>query len=283
MIMKIIDGGTSDHWIHLEAAIQLQASRHHAHLVSRETGQLNMICVMLSLFAQTALPVAEPTPWVTEESIPDYTDHHYGNSSIEYLYGITATIARSIDRIYRITKSLAYYKSGGYSAVFLEACETLIDDLHSWTISSEPFSSIVMEQEDTILIARAQTRAFHYASLIYYYRSVQNCDRQCLQLEQQATLAAMNEAEDLKIVSSNASDQPAPITWPAFIASCEAVGEFRMEWDRWWDRLQTYHMKNFSKQQSIVHRVWAELDRSSNNRLDWREVLAALGIRIIPV
>lgn len=279
--VQIIDGGINDHWIHLEAAIQLQASRHHAHLVSRETRQLNIRCTMLHLFAQTALFKPEPKPWNGEIHVLNCMTQDYSDASIEYLYGITTTLATSIDKIYRLTQYLAYYEDQKYPETLLEACESLGDELHFWTIDSESFTTIVTEQDYTLQVVRAQAKAFHYAALIYYYRSVQNCDRKDLGSEQEATLLAMNEAEDLKLLFVKEDSSPAPITWPAFIASCEAMGEHRRKWDKWWARVEKYRLRNYSIQQSIVHRVWVELDKSTTP-LDWREVLAVMNLRVIP-
>lgn len=271
----------NDHWIHLDAAIKLQASRHHASLVSRETSQLNMICTMLRLFAQTALPRPNPTPW-NDDAGPDRMDHDFSDPSIEYIYGITTNLARLIKRIYDLTQHLAFYNGREYPTTLLAACEELGDHLSSWNIDIEPFSAIGTEREDARQVARAQSRAFHSAALIYYYRSVQNCKREYLDTEQENTLLAMNEAEEWKIHLIKGSSAPAPLTWPAFIASCEAIGEYRQRWNEWWTRVEKYRLKNFSKQHSIVQQVWGKLDRSGSPT-DWRDVLAEMNFRIIPV
>ncbi|KAJ5097879.1 fungal-specific transcription factor domain-containing protein [Penicillium argentinense] len=280
-VMKILGGGTHDHWIHLEAGARLQASRHHAPLVSRETGQLNAICTMLRLFAQTAHPNPEPSPWVSNRPWFETRACDYTNPSIEYLYGITSTIARSIDKIYVATQHITYYKSRLLPSGLLEACEALGDELCSWTMCSESFSAVGSEEDDTLPVAHAHATAFHYASLIYYYRSVQNRDRNILTMEQEATLAAMNEAEDLKDHLFEPKSRPAPISWPAYIASCEAVGAQREKWERWWIRVQSYRLKNFSKQYATVRGLWKNLDRHQTS--DWRKELEALNIHIIPV
>ncbi|KAB8204207.1 fungal-specific transcription factor domain-containing protein [Aspergillus parasiticus] len=280
--VDILDGGIHDHWIHLEAGFRLQASRHHSPLISRETGQLNAICTMLRLFAQTAQPTPEPLPWTSKKPWFEARACDYSNPSIEYLYGITSTIARSIDKIYLATQHLSYYKNRSYPQGLMEACESLGDELSSWTICSESFSAVGSEEEQTLQVAHAQAKAFHYASLIYYYRSVQSCDASSLSVEQEATLAAMNEAEDLKACFFDRTSSPAPISWPAYIASCEAVGAMREEWEKWWIRVQTYGLKSFSKQHATIHQVWAIVDRSQTS-LDWRKALEILNIRIIPV
>jgi hypothetical protein len=101
-------------------------------------------------------------------------------------------------------------------------------------------------------------------------------------VEQENILLAMNEAEDLKLCLIKDSSVPAPLTWPAFIASCEAIGEYRQRWNEWWVRVEKYRLKSFSKQHSIVQQVWKKLDRSES-LTDWRDALVEMNFRIIPV
>ncbi|KAL2869215.1 Zn(II)2Cys6 transcription factor [Aspergillus lucknowensis] len=281
----IMDGGMSDHWIHLEAGIKLQESRHYSMLVSRETCVLNNICKMLHLFGQTTLPHLTSKPWPGYDHVPRGADFYFLEPSIEFLYGITTSIAGAIFKIYRLSQYVAYYRDHeqDYPTTLLEACETLADDLGSYTINSESFSSIDPSEAEALMvdIARAQAKAFHNAALIYYYRSIQQCSRSCLHQEQQAVLAAMNEAEDLKVSFGQHGSFPAPITWPAFVASCEAVGEERQRWDSWWSRVQVYGMRSYHQQYATVRGIWAKLDDAESD--DWREVLATMGVRILPV
>lgn len=297
-----MDGGMSDHWIHLEAGIKLQASRHYSMLVSRETCLLNNICKMLHLFAQTTLPILTPKPWPGYDHVPRGADFYSLEPSIEFLYGITTSIAGAIFKIYRLSQYVAYYRDQSprpeqeFPASLLQACEELADALGSYTITTESFSSMSPTEAEghMVDIARAQAKAFHNAALIYYYRSIQQCSRGCLYQEQRAVLDAMNEAEELKVKASTAgntrpgsgssqaqSSFPAPITWPAFVASCEAVGEERQAWDGWWRRVQGYGMRNYGQQYATVCRIWERMDENESE--DWREMLADLGVRILPV
>ncbi|KAL3439749.1 fungal-specific transcription factor domain-containing protein [Aspergillus insuetus] len=289
--VDIMDGGMSDHWIHLEAGTELQASRHYAMLLSHETCLLNSICRILHLFGQTTLPHMHPKRWPGYDELPRGADLYFLEPSIEFLYGITTSIAGAIFKIYRLAQYLAYYRAGGeqYPASLLRACEMLADELCSYTINSESFSAIGREEEQgggsrMVAIARAQAKAFYHTALIYYYRSIQQCARSYLHREQQAVLAAMNEAEDLKFSRGwemGPSLFPAPITWPAFVASCEAVGGDRELWREWWGRVQRYGMRNYRQQFSTVCSIWGKLDNDETT--DWREALAEMGLRILPV
>ncbi|KAL4773908.1 fungal-specific transcription factor domain-containing protein [Aspergillus nidulans var. acristatus] len=283
----IMDGGMDDHWIHLEAGIKLLASRHYPLLVSRETSLLNNICKMLHLFGRTTRIHTERRAWPGYDYVPRGADFDTLEPSIEFIYGITTSIAGAIFRIYRLSQYLAYYREQGrpYPDSLLQSCETLGDELCSYTINSESFAEMDSTEAEPYMIdiARAQAKAFQGAARIYYYRSIQQCARSRLHHEQQEVLAALNEAENHKITFGKDGALPAPISWPAFVASCEAVGEQRRQWDGWWSRVRVYGMGNYSKQHATVHRVWRSLDADPDESMDWREALAAMGIRILPV
>ncbi|KIW17587.1 hypothetical protein PV08_04782 [Exophiala spinifera] len=298
--VDVADGGTQDHWIHLDAARRLQESRHDSRLVTHETRQLDSICTMLNLFARTALYNSDPKPWapgiaagILGES--NFNDLH---SNIEFLYGITPSIARAIFKITELSNSLAYYRhtSQDVPQSLLAECERVGDELAFWTVESEPLSSIEEQTTSSMqAIAHAQVSAFYNATLIYYFRSIQDCDRRTLREEQTACLDAMNRAEDLKegCVRNSTSGFAAPISWPAFVASCEAVGEQRKRWEKWWARVQSYRVENYARQRDMVYKIWDALDAraeesqtghgSAAKPTDWKQALYEMGVRIIPI
>lgn len=281
----LLSGGIGDHWIHLEAARQLQASRHFAAVVSPETQQLDSICKMLRLFAQSTLFEPEAEAWPGTNITFREIDLNTLSPSIEHIYGITRSTAGTLLKTYRLTQMIAFCKRAATECPvgLLQASEDLGDQLASWSISPETFSSIWPEEEQMLQIARAQEKAFHETTRIYYYRSVQSCLREDLAAEQCAAIDAMNEAEDLKANLGRPVEKPAPITWPAFLASCEAVGEARQRWSEWWQRIQSYQMMSYAQQFGVVREIWSKLDEDRTCTTDWREILAALEIRILPV
>jgi arginine metabolism regulation protein II len=277
-----MDGGINDHWIHLEAARSLQESMSRFRLLSRQTRQLNTICKMLRLFAQTvqAIPRFESSP--VEYTGLDNLGLDDLEACIEFTYGITHFLANAIFKIFHLSQCLAHCHENAYPEALLDACEALGDELLSWKIESESFSTIDATDERMLGVAKAQATAFYNATLIYYFRSIQRCERKELRAEQRATLEAMNLAEDLKSNSPQHHHWPAPITWPAFIASCEAEDGDRLGWSRWWARVQDYRMNNYLKQRGIVERIWQRID-DSDISIDWREILAEMDIMVIAV
>ncbi|RMY74935.1 hypothetical protein D0864_09921 [Hortaea werneckii] len=280
--VDLLSGGVGDHWIHLEAARQLQASRHFGGMISHETRQLDSICKMLRLFASTALHNPEKDAWPGSKLTFRDADATTLSPSVEFLYGITRDTASAIMKTYRLTQMLGYYNEASldHPETLLQACEDLSDEL---ACPSNSFSTMEPENEQMLPIARAQEEAFHSATRIYYSRSIQSCSREDLDAEQRTILNAMNRAEDLKTELSNAIARPAPITWPAFIASCEAVGEFRQLWSAWWERVKVYHMLSYTEQFNAIIRVWSAANEDDSNALDWRRALKTSNIRILPV
>ncbi|RMZ35320.1 hypothetical protein D0859_00562 [Hortaea werneckii] len=280
--VDLLSGGIGDHWIHLEAARQLQASRHFGGMISHETRQLDSICKMLRLFASTALHNPEKDAWPGNKLTFRDADAVTLSPSVEYLYGITRDTASAIMKTYRLTQMLKYYTEASldHPEALLQACEDLSDEL---ACPLNPFSTMEPENEQMLPIARAQEEAFHAATRIYYSRSIQSCPREDLNSEQRTVLDAMNRAENLKEELSNAIARPAPITWPAFIASCEAAGDFRQLWSAWWERVRIYHMLSYAEQSRAITRVWSAIDEDGSTAFDWRRALKALNIRILPV
>ncbi|KAI7370830.1 hypothetical protein KC354_g970 [Hortaea werneckii] len=237
---------------------------------------------MLRLFASTALHNPEKDAWPGNKLTFRDADAVTLSPSVEYLYGITRDTASAIMKTYRLTQMLKYYTEASldHPEALLQACEDLSDEL---ACPLNPFSTMELENEQMLPIARAQEEAFHAATRIYYSRSIQSCPREDLNSEQRTVLDAMNRAENLKEELSNAIARPAPITWPAFIASCEAAGDFRQLWSAWWERVRIYHMLSYAEQSRAITRVWSAIDEDGSTAFDWRRALKALNIRILPV
>ncbi|KAJ8115110.1 hypothetical protein OPT61_g3168 [Boeremia exigua] len=282
ILCLIIDGGVKDHWIHLEAASKLQKSNHKVTLISRQTQQLNTICSMLTLFARTAIYDHSPLPWRPDLLAADEHAQSGFPACVEFLYGMTPTITKAIYKTLRLSQCINFYRQQDLPEALLEECESLHDELSSWDIALECFSTIETTDSTLTEIMKAQATASYNATLIYYYRSIQHCQRNDLKKEQQEVLAAMNAVEDMKALSCDHVYSSGPVTWPAFIASCEAIGPDREAWARWWDRIQFYYMANYVKQKAIIESVWAQIDDYSDG-MDWREVLSKMSVRVIPV
>lgn len=133
-------------------------------------------------------------------------------------------------------------------------------------------------------IARCQVRAFHSALLIYYRRTVLDGDGVIVDLDVEAEASAVWEnltaAEDLKDAYMGGVKRTAPMSWPAFIATCETRN--REPWVRWWTRVEGYGLGNFSRQWRAIQEVWHVKDVNVNVD-SWRDALRRIGRLVLPV
>jgi arginine metabolism regulation protein II len=55
----------------------------------------------------------------------------------------------------------------------------------------------------------------------------------------------------------------APVVWPGFVAAFEAADEDRDAWQRWWVRMQSYHIGSIATMWTEVQEVWTERGRGN--------------------
>jgi arginine metabolism regulation protein II len=95
----------------------------------------------------------------------------------------------------------------------------------------------------------------------------------------------MHAVEDIKTKSKlAASVNMAPITWPAFVASCEAIN--RDPWTSWWRRVQCYKIANIKLQWKVVQLVWRkrdELDEVNSSQFDWGKAVHSMDLSLLPI
>jgi arginine metabolism regulation protein II len=138
-----------------------------------------------------------------------------------------------------------------------------------------------MESGNTMSeIARCQARAFHSAVLIYFHRAVLNEEPKHLDDEVRFILSNLTAAEDLKDQYMGGDKRTAPMSWPAFIASCEASD--RQPWVEWWTRIQEYKIGNFRRQWMVVQELWDIMDKEDNVN-NWKDALEKSGILVLPI
>jgi arginine metabolism regulation protein II len=188
----------------------------------------------------------------------------------------------------KIAEHLAFYDLHGRNLPqrLRDACEALGTEILSWTIDLEPFSLPELDKGTMREIARCQARAFHKAVLIYYHRTVQkhgmvrdptvDVDDQV-----QAVWRNLTEAEDLKDAYTGGVKRSAPMSWPAFIAACEATD--RQCWTAWWERVSGYCIGNFTRQWHIIQELWSIQDAREGRSMSWRDALAQTGRLILPI
>ncbi|KAJ6136562.1 hypothetical protein N7512_001722 [Penicillium capsulatum] len=268
-------GEDSDFPIHLQGCWQLRRY-HDANSPASSSRQVNSICHFLSLLARTTSGIAgahsSPTVWLPEGPLFCNEDR-----DIEYIYGITPTLGNLLHRTCQLSESVDRCR-GEPSIQIRQARNKLREDLLKWDLTSEQFQRV---GEDTAMldIIHCQARAFHSAVLILYYRAVEMY--RCIDPEEEAHRVWMNlKLAEVKKENGERKVHAAPMSWPAFIAACEARD--REPWIEWWEGVQGYNLGNFRRQWRVIREVWTKVDEQGAG-LSWRDALRELGTLVLPV
>lgn len=196
---------------------------------------------------------------------------------IEYIYGITPTLGNLLYRTCQLSDLLE--NCSDPPVQIRRGQEKLREDLLGWNLESEQFQRI--DGDIAVLeIIHCQVRAFYSAILILYYRTVEM--HHCINPEQEAHTiwVQLKLAEETKRGNTGEKMYAAPMSWPAFIAACEA--RHREPWIEWWEMVQDYNLGNFRRQWTIIREVWAIMDAGGVS-MCWRDALRQSGKLVLPV
>ncbi|VUC38180.1 unnamed protein product [Clonostachys rosea] len=291
----VVSGDGADFQVHLGAANQLRNSRNRWRVVSSQTRQVNEISFFLSLLTRTLTFQPSSTTWSGREqqTLDEEMDLVQSNTCFEFMYGITPTIAGAILEMCRLGEYLLrFQQDGGNSSSIpddlLEACESLGEKLLSWRFDLETIVSIQSNDVYISTIFYHQAHAWHHAALVYYYRRIQSWKSADLTQEIQHTMEHMHAAEDSKMMpGSPRQGLMAPLTWPATIASLDAIGTQRDICRGWWERVLSYGLANIDKQWDVVQQVWERVDELRQchgiGAPDGMTVYRSMDIHILPV
>ncbi|GAB1197223.1 hypothetical protein APSETT444_006514 [Aspergillus pseudonomiae] len=279
----VMEGSIIDFRIHLQGISNIQGPRHKWQQISAGTRQLNTQSAFLNLLARTTSPCT-PSPWVGSRP-----SRHQGHSSLtttnsrsycyEFTYGVTADIAAAIQETTNLYECLEFYRQAQESAPddLLQACEDLGNRLLSWTLGSDKIPAFNDERAEEFDIFKHHSHAWHGAAMIFYLNCIQGAKAPDL-VDEVATVAShMLAVEEIK--SRRVSNQMAPVTWPAFIASCCAFD--REPWETWWLDVQKYGIGSIRRQYSIVQEIWSELDTHPSE--GWLQILDRRKIQVLAV
>ncbi|EQB43405.1 hypothetical protein CGLO_17943 [Colletotrichum gloeosporioides Cg-14] len=289
--IDFMSGCEADFAVHLQGTTQLRKRRRKWRMISRATQQLNEISDFLCLLARTMTFSSSPGPWSTNpaEDVDQFAaSQRSSNCCYGYMYGITPLIAAELKETCRLAEYLTWYERSREPIPdsLLEACEALGDRLCSWNLKRDGAHEAISQDQDGLEIFRHHANAWHLATVIYYHRRIQKC-RSEDQDEIVARIAEhMHAVEDIKdrSTSSCATQRMAPIMWPAFVASCDAIE--RRPWALWWQRAQCYHIANYERQWEVVQTMWQkkdEMDQTALGVFDWIETFKGMGITLFPI
>ncbi|TID20921.1 hypothetical protein E6O75_ATG05686 [Venturia nashicola] len=287
---SIMSGGQTDSVVHVKGATQFRKSQDRRLSAGHNTQQLNEISAFFSLIESTTSLQSDPSPWLNEghcffhgELEPEYVAPLPGYC-FEYQFGITPTIATAIQETCRLADHLTFYSNvkEPVPSGLLEACETLDQTLLSWTLEIETETYISSRDTELLSIFVHQANAWHRAALIYNSRRIHHRSREDLADEVAQVAQHMHAIEDVKVTSNaDMASRGAPMTWPAFVASCDALSSKRDIWRHWWERVQCYHIANYSRQWEVVQKVWEARDLETIGKsADWIDILRDLNIQV---
>lgn len=236
----------------------------------------------------------------------------------EYMYGIARSTAAMIHETCILAEKISRFEdlhshdnkplNTSLPADLLEQCESLGGRLLSWKLLPEDVLSISLNGNDhgndgSLMMAAFthHAQAWHYAALIYYYRRIQKLDSTNMTTEVHQIIDHMYAFETAKSqrrfapddyplshTSNTATDtvRMAPITWPMFIASCEALPYQRDKIKTWWVEAEGYQLANITRQWLVIQQIWAIQDdyqEKNMSGLSWMDVFPSLGVSLLPL
>lgn len=259
--------------MHIQAAAQLRSIRSQWRFSSRSSRRLNEFGAFLALLSETVSSEPSMYPWGNKDdrAISECSTLH-SSECYAFTYGITPTITLAINEVCHLSKHLTRFQleSKSLPDEFLEACEDLGNTLEAWRLEDEDTTAVFTGDEmDSSSVFSHYAKGWHGAALIFYYTRIQGIKRADLTRVVDDVGEYVNKAEDLKSLMDNTGKEisMAPITWPAFVASCNAVREQRGVWEQWWKRVHRYKLGNISKQWDLVQKIWAILDEAENQAI----------------
>lgn len=273
-----MEGSIIDFQFHIQAMLELRKSRQHWKIMSSETARLNEMSSFMMLIANSTScypPLLPDFPHYREEQCrPPSQTWCY-----EFTYGVTTDIARAIEDTIQLYKVLLFYDKlvprQEVPEDILEACESLGDKLLSWSLHEDLASAIFPDDGIMQVIFYHHAHAWHLGTLIYYLQYIQGSTRADITKQVAMIASNLHTVEDLK--SGIPDNQMAPITWPAFVASCSALD--RETWVAWWTRMQRYGIGTMKRQFNVVKEVWSALDADPD--ATWLEIIRRRRIEVL--
>ncbi|KAF4126630.1 hypothetical protein GMORB2_0366 [Geosmithia morbida] len=225
--VDVMSGCEADYAIHLRGTKQLRHLMRRSTLTSHTTRQLDEISDFLSLLVRCIPSTAQRhADLMVYNNVSSMAHIGQPDSCVFYMYGVTPQIAASIQETCQIAESLAWYRYRGQRAPqsLVHSATTLHRELLCWSLEGEAPSLSSIGSMDMRQIFRYHAKAWHQAAVVYYNRRIRRLAGAEVGPYIDAVARNMQAVEDVKSSSASCSQSSmAPITWPAFVASCEAA------------------------------------------------------------
>lgn len=271
-------GEDCDFPIHLRGCQQLR-QLHLSGATDSASRQVKRICSFLTLLGRTTSVELQPRTWTMDDWCLEPPLFNEEDRDIEYIYGVTPALGNLLHRTCQIAEALTLYNEFEVPDAVLQARDALRSELFAWNIEPTDFRLLKSDPEK-LQIIRCQAYAFHSAVLIFYCRAVENYPFINPQKQVAIIWNNLTEAENLKERDMQNQNFAAPMSWPAFIAACEATA--REPWSVWWENVQRYNLGNFRRQWKVIREVWAIMD-ANRNAICWMDALKRSGQLVLPI
>ncbi|KAK5204721.1 hypothetical protein LTR41_009577 [Exophiala xenobiotica] len=289
--MDIMEGSMSEYWIHLEGMDRLSTQLQREEHASPKIARLTTISTFLSTLASTTSLELTPMPWTGEHY--DTLEFHFSTTGtgygLEYAYGITPTLANIMQQILTLSRHISYYtaRSDPFPPTLISACRKLSDTLSSWSMDSEAIAELFLSSGTDFAhqLGRNHILAFAHALRVYYHIRILPCRSSEMREHIDRVARHLIEIEEIKSRAGYDHNISATITWPGFIASCEAErGHCREVWYRWWHGMLQYGIGNIAELWKVVQQAWAIRDNEGLKETPaWVPVLRRSCQRILVV
>lgn len=277
----------TEFYIHLSGIAQL---REKWNIDSPEIDRLMNIHLFLTTIARSTSIVELPQPWYESSINLPSVQYHPPSASdgLIFTYGISTTLLQIMHCMVTISEHLAYYvqQRREHPAGLRQACDDSYSTLLRWFGSHEATQNIPSAEPDPVqsLRARFNLLAFAHAMKVYYHTRILPCSSVETKLYVREVAHCLTQIELLKSEGNASKNTGVTISWPGFVASCEAErGKERDVWYQWWENMTKYGIGNISRLWEVVQEAWRLRDEGYQETPAWMPVLRQGGFRILAV
>lgn len=290
-----MDGRMSEYWIHLDGVDQVRTQwQKEGKSIIFNKRQLT-IASFLKVLSNTTTVDLPSLRWSSaNDTFHSFTAANqfpdcYG---LEYTYGITSTQAVFMARISALSQYISYYLSQDAPIPdgLVNACSELNTQLAAWSLDDEELPSLQGTDAVVQHIGGLHINAFAQGLRVHFHTRVLPCGASELAHHVQGVAESLNQIEEIKAVlgsrdlSGGSNKVTASLTWPGFIASCEADANSRDPWYEWWhSMLSKYRIGNIAQLWQVVKESWSLRDSGIREVPAWVPVLRRTGQRILAV
>ncbi|CAI7633436.1 unnamed protein product [Penicillium glandicola] len=117
--------------------------------------------------------------------------------------------------------------------------------------------------------------AWYLSTLVYFHNRINELFLEDVYAVADAILMCLLRAEEFKAeVELELMYRDEPVTFPAFVASCNAID--RESWAYWWRWIQEYDLPNIKAQWEVIQVIWEIMDETQEvgeADLSWVEIM----------